>query len=143
MSKERKLLKIVCFLYVLDALACLVFGGFTLAGMGLLDPADVVSVGGIDFNLQVWAVVFGIWGIASGVFYLIYAGAGIRGANTPRRIGPFRAMSLVAVVFSVVGLVLGVALDGAAANMSMYVVSIAFAVLCFVLSGKIKEQADR
>ena len=65
MSKERKLLKIVCFLYVLDALACLAFGGFTLAGMGLLDPADVVSVGGIDFNLQAWAVVFGIWGIAS------------------------------------------------------------------------------
>lgn len=143
MSKERKLLKIVCFLYILDALACLVFGGITLAGMGLLDPADVVSVGGIDFNLQAWAVIFGIWGIVSGVFYLIYAGAGIRGANTPRKIGPFRAMSPVAVVFSVVGLVLGVALDGAAANMSMYVVSIVFAVLCFVLSGKIKEQAER
>ena len=143
MSKERKLLKIICFLYVLDAVACLALGGVTLAGMGLLDPADVVSVGGVDFNLQAWAVIFGVWGILSGVFYLVFAGAGIRGANTPRKIGPFRAMSVVAVICSVVGLVLGVALDWAAANASLYAVSIVFAVLCIVLSGKVKEQAER
>lgn len=143
MSKERKLLKIICFLYVLDAIACLAFGGLTLAGMGLLDPADAVIVGGIDFNLQAWALIFGIWGIVSGVFYLVYAGAGIRGANTPRKIGPFRVMSFVAVIFSVIGLLLGVALDGVSANTVMYVVSIVFAVVCLSLSGKIAEQAAR
>ena len=143
MSKERKLLKIVCFLYILDALACLVFGGITLAGMGLLDPADVVSVGGIDFNLQAWAVIFGIWGIVSGVFYLIYAGAGIRGANTPRKIGPFRVMSLVAIILAVIGMLLGVALDGVSTDTILYVVSLVFAIACFVLAGKIKEQAER
>ena len=143
MSKERKLLKIICFLYVLDAIACLIFGGITLAGMGLLDASDVVTVGGIDFGMQAWAVIFGIWGIVSGVFYLIYAGAGIRGANTPRKIGPFRVMSLIAVIFAVVGMLLGVALDGVGAAAVMYVVSIVFAVACFVLAGKIKEQAER
>ena len=143
MSKERKLLKIICFLYVLDAIAFLVFGGIMLAGMSLLDPADTVAVGGIDFNLQAWSIIFGIWGIVSGIFYLIYAFAGIRGANTPRKIGPFRVMSLVAVIFAVIGMLLGVALDGVSADTVLYVVSLVFAIACFVLSGKIKEQAER
>lgn len=143
MSKERKLLKIICFLYVLDAIAFLVFGGIMLAGMSLLDPADTVAVGGIDFNLQAWSIIFGIWGIVSGIFYLIYAFAGIRGANTPRKIGPFRVMSLVAVIFAVIGMLLGVALDGVSTDTVLYVVSLVFSIACFVLSGKIKEQAER
>ena len=143
MSTERKLLKIICFLYVLDAIAFLVFGGIMLAGMSLLDPADTVAVGGIDFNLQAWSIIFGIWGIVSGIFYLIYAFAGIRGANTPRKIGPFRVMSLVAVIFAVIGMLLGVALDGVSTDTVLYVVSLVFAIACFVLSGKIKEQAER
>ena len=143
MSKERKLLKIICFLYVLDAIAFLAFGGIMLAGMGLLDPADTVVVGGIDFNLQAWSIIFGIWGLVSGVFYLIYAGAGIRGANTPRKIGPFRAMSLVAIVLAAIGMLLGVALDGVSTDTILYVVSLVFAIACFMLAGKIKEQAER
>ena len=143
MSKERKLLKIICFLYVLDAIACLIFGGITLAGMGVLDASDVVTVGGIDFGLQAWALIFGIWGIVTGVFYLIFAGAGIRGANTPRKIGPFRVLSLVAVILALVGMLLGVALDGVSTDTILYVVSLVFAIACFVLAGKIKEQAER
>ena len=143
MSKERKLLKIICFLYVLDAIACLIFGGLVLAGAGTLSASDVAVVGGYEFPLIPWAAAFGVWGIVSGVFYLIYAGAGIRGANTPRKIGPFRVMSLIAVIFAVVGMLLGVAMDGVSAQSVTYVVSIVFAIACLVLSGKIKEQAER
>ena len=143
MSKERKLLKIICFLYVLDAIACLAFGGLVLAGAGTLSASDVAIVGGYEFPLLPWAAAFGVWGIVSGVFYLIYAGAGIRGANTPRKIGPFRVMSLIAVIFAVVGMLLGVAMDGVGAQSVTYVVSIVFAIACLVLSGKVKEQAER
>ncbi len=143
MSKERKLLKVICFLYVLDAIACLAFGGLVLAGAGTLSASDVAIVGGYEFPLLPWAAAFGVWGIVSGVFYLIYAGAGIRGANTPRKIGPFRVMSLIAVIFAVVGMLLGVAMDGVGAQSVTYVVSIVFAIACLVLSGKIKEQAER
>ncbi len=143
MSKERKLLKVICFLYVLDAIACLAFGGLVLAGAGTLSASDVAIVGGYEFPLLPWAAAFGVWGIVSGAFYLIYAGAGIRGANTPRKIGPFRVMSLIAVIFAVVGMLLGVAMDGVGAQSVTYVVSIVFAIACLVLSGKIKEQAER
>lgn len=143
MSKERKLLKVICFLYVLDAIACLAFGGLVLAGAGTLSASDVAIVGGYEFPLLPWAAAFGVWGIISGIFYLIFAGAGIRGANTPRKIGPFRVMSLIAVIFAVVGMLLGVAMDGVGAQSVTYVVSIVFAIACLVLSGKIKEQAER
>ena len=82
MSKERKLLKIICFLYVLDAIACLIFGGVTLAGMGVLDASDVVTVGGIDFDLQAWALIFGIWGIVT------RNGPILRGVLAPRMPAP-------------------------------------------------------
>ena len=143
MSKERKLLKVICFLYVLDAIACLAFGGLVLAGAGTLSASDVAIVGGYEFPLLPWAAAFGVWGIVSGVFYLIYAGAGIRGANTPRKIGPFRVLSLVAVILALVGMLLGVALDGVSTDTILYVVSLVFAIACFVLAGKIKEQAER
>lgn len=142
MSKERKLLKIVCLLYVLDAVACLVFGAIMLAGVALIGPDETVSVGGIDFGLQAWAAIFGIWGVVSGVFNLIFAGTGIRGANTPRKIGPFRALSVVAVLLAVVGLVLGAALDGLDPNIVPYVVSLVFAIACLVLGGKVAQQAE-
>lgn len=143
MSKERKLLKIICFLYVLDAIACLAFGGLVLAGAGALSASDVAIVGGYEVPLMPWAAAFGVWGIVSGVFYLIYAFAGIRGANTPRKIGPFRVMSFVAAVIAVVGMLLGVALHGVGEETVTYLVSLVFAIACVVLSGKIAEQAER
>ena len=51
MSTERKLLKIICFLYVLDAIACLAFGGLVLAGAGTLSASDIAVVGGYEFPL--------------------------------------------------------------------------------------------
>lgn len=146
MSKERKYLKIVCFLYVLDAIACLVFGGIVLAGMDLIDPAEVVSVGGIDFHLQPWALGFGVWGILAGLFYLVFAGAGIRGANTPRKIGPFRVLCAVAVVLSLLGFPLTLVFNGGtlvSANGAMPMLSLVFSILCLWLSGTIAKQAQR
>lgn len=146
MSSERKLLKVICLLYVLDALACLAFGGIVLAGMGLIDPAATVDVGGTAFALQPWALGFGVWGIAAGIYYLVFAMAGIKGANNPRKIGPFRAMAVVALVVALVGLPLSVIFsDGAVISVygSGVLVSLLFSVACIALSGKVARQAER
>lgn len=146
MSSERKALKIVCFLYVLDAIASLVTGGIVLSGMGLIDPADVVTVGGVDFALQPWALGFGVILIASGIFYLVFAMAGIKGANNPRKIGTFRVLAWVALIVGVLSTVVNVIFNGGdlvASIGSTTVVSIAFAVACIVLGNKVAEQAER
>lgn len=146
MSTERKLLKIICFLYVLDAIACLAFGGLVLAGAGSLSASDVAVVSGYEFPLLPWAAAFGVWGIVSGVFYLIYAFAGIRGANTPRKIGPFRVMSIIALVLGLIGLPLQMIFSEGqlvSANGIAPLISVIFAVVCVALSGKIAKQAER
>lgn len=131
MSNERKLLKIVCFLYVAVAVASFVLGGVTLAGMGDLDSA-----------ITTWAALYGALGIAGGILCLVYAGLGIRGANTPRKAAPVRAASALAVIVAAAGVALGVMLDGAGVGEIVYVASLALAVAGFVLAGKVVEQAQ-
>lgn len=131
MSKERKLLKIVCFIFVLVAVLSVVLGGVTLAGMGELDPDDTAL-----------AAVYGALGIASGVLWVVCAGAGIRGANTPRKVGPVRTLSVVAVLVSLAGIAVGVLLDGVGLGELAYVAALVLAVMGFSLAGKVAEQAQ-
>ena len=145
MSSERKALKIVCFLYVLDALAGLVTGGIVLAGMGLIDPSAVAVVGGIEFALQPWALAFGVFLLASSIFYLALSMAGIKGANNPHKIGTFRVLAVVALVVSVIGLGINVVFSSesfSSASITPFV-SVIFAVLCVILGGKVAKQAER
>lgn len=129
MSQERKLLKIFCFLLVIDAVACVVLGVMTVSGA---DPAQ-----------QPWGLALGVWEIVAGILWLVLAGAGIRGANTPRRVGPARALGIVGAVLAVAGIALAVVPGDVDASIAAPVVSLVLAVACAVLSGKVAEQAER
>ena len=146
MSTERKAIKIICFLYVLDALAYLLLGVFTLAGMGSLDPAQTVNVGGTEFALQPWALAFGVVAIVTAVFYLVFAMTGIRGANTPSKIGAFRGQAVVALVVAIVGSAVSFVMNAGAGvrpEGCISYVSVVFAIACIVLAGKVQRQQDR
>lgn len=146
MSTERKAIKVICFLYFLDALAYLLLGVFTLAGMGMLDPNQTVNVGGTDFALQPWALAFGVFGIASAIFYFVFAMAGIRGANTPSKIGAFKGLAIVALIVAIVSSGISFVMnagDGASTQGCISYVSIIFAVVCIVLASKVQKQQDR
>ncbi len=131
MSNERKLLKIVCFLYVVVAVVSVVLGAVTLAGLGDVDAA-----------LTTWAALYGALGIATGILCFVYAGLGIRGANTPRKVAPVRGASVAAVVLAVADVAVGVMLDGVGLGEVLYVVTLVLAVAGFVLAGKVAEQAQ-
>lgn len=129
MSQERKLLKICCFLLVVDAVACLALGVAAAAGA---DPAS-----------RPWALALGIWEIVAGILWLALAGAGIRGANTPRRVGPARALGVVGAVLAVAGIALAVVPGEVDAGVVAPAASLVLAVACAVLSGRVAEQAER
>ena len=134
MSSERKALKIVCFLYVLDALAVLVTGGLALAGMG-----------GVADGLKPWTLAFGVLLLASGIFYLVLSMTGIKGANRPHTIGRFRTLAIVALVVASCGLALSVVSAGASlsATAAAPAASLVLAVLGVVLGAKVAKQAER
>ena len=98
MSPERKALKIVCFLYVLDALACVAAGGLSLAGAGALPDDAAVAVGGVELALVPCSIALGVLLIGSGALFLALSGAGIRGANRPRQIGGLLTLGVLIAV---------------------------------------------
>lgn len=146
MSPERKALKIVCFLYVLDALACVAAGVLALAGAGALPGDAAVAVGGVELALRPCSVALGVLLIGSGVLYLALSGAGIRGANRPRQIGGLLTLARVALAAGAADVALGAAClsgagfwPGALAGLA----SLALAVACLVLGSKVARQAQR
>ncbi len=94
MSAAQKHVKIVCFIVLAVAVISLVGGIYMLATSGSLTGSD-----------QQLALALGAAGIIDAVIDFIYVFLGIRGANTPRKIGPFRVFSIIAVVLYVLSIV--------------------------------------
>lgn len=135
MSAAQKHVKIVCFIVLAIAVVSLIGGIYMLATSGSLSGED-----------QQLALGVGVAGILDAVVDFVYVALGIRGANTPRKIGPFRVFSLIAVVLYVVS-VIYLAVTNAA---SLATVSGASNIVGLVLTGygfyesnAIKELAEK
>ena len=134
MSPERKLLKIFCFLLVICGVASVIVGVLALTG------ADEVAT-----ETRPWLYGLGAWGIAEGVLGMLLAGAGIRGANTPRKASAAKAPGVVAAVLAAGG-VAASAVCPAGLQVATLVAGVAALVLslcCAVWAGKVAEQAER
>ena len=135
MSAAQKHVKIVCFIILVLAVVSLVGGIFMIANSGSLDAEAKQA-----------ALSIGTVGIVDAVLDFIYVALGIRGANTPRKIGPFRVLSLIAVVLYVVSIAY-VAVKNPASLLS---ISNLYNILGLVLvgygfyeSGKVKAIAEK
>lgn len=135
MSAAQKHVKIVCFIILALALISLVGGIFMIANSGSLDAEAKQA-----------ALSIGTVGIVDAVIDFVYVALGIRGANTPRKIGPFRVLSLISLVLYVISIGY-VAVTNTASLLS---ISNLYNILGLVLvgygfyeSGKVKELAEK
>lgn len=135
MSAAQKHVKIVCFIILALALVSLVGGIFMIANSGPLDAEAKQA-----------ALSIGTVGIVDAVIDFVYVALGIRGANTPRKIGPFRVLSLISLVLYVISIGY-VAVTNTASLLS---ISNLYNILGLVLvgygfyeSGKVKELAEK
>lgn len=135
MSAAQKHVKIVCFIILALALVSLVGGIFMIANSGSL-----------DVEAKQTALSIGTVGIVDAVIDFVYVALGIRGANTPRKIGPFRVLSLISLVLYVISIGY-VAVTNTASLLS---ISNLYNILGLVLvgygfyeSGKVKELAEK
>ena len=135
MSAAQKHVKIVCFIILALALVSLVGGIFMIANSGSLDA-----------EAKQTALSIGTVGIVDAVIDFVYVALGIRGANTPRKIGPFRVLSLISLVLYVISIGY-VAVTNTASLLS---ISNLYNILGLVLvgygfyeSGKVKELAEK
>ncbi len=135
MSAAQKHVKIVCFIILALALVSLVGGIYMIANSGSLDS-----------EAKQTALSIGMVGIVDAVIDFVFVALGIRGANTPRKIGPFRVLCLISIVLYVFAIAFTVVTDAASllSISSLYnVVGLVLVGYGFYESGKVKAIAEK
>ena len=129
MSTNRKALKILSLIIVLIGIAATVAGvmGITTQSLPGFDASNVIPYSAV--------------GIASGIVEILVGVFGIRGANSPAKVGTVWTWSLIALVCSVIHTALAFTAAGLSGQDLAQVVYI---VVLFVFANNVKkEAADR
>lgn len=139
MSGSQKALKIISIVLIAWALVTILFGALMAAGSAV--PG--MSVASIDMNgtavdMATAAIALGVGIVINGVFSLVIALFGLRGAKNPRKVGAFLVLCVIGVALGLVGIGMSIA-QGAFQWTSL--VSLALIVVCTVLASNIKKQA--
>lgn len=135
MSSSQKTVKLVSFALFILAVLYYVVGGIAFAGAGSLDD----TARSVAFALTM--VLF-----FEGLIYIVFAVLGIRGANSPRKIGPFRVLCVFAIALDAINIVSSVMSDPSAlaqpASLLVYV-SLVLSLVGFVASGKVVKELEK
>lgn len=97
MSASRMILKVICILLVIAALASIAVGSLMAAGSSLLSGQSIEIEGQAADPAQTARILGGLFA-AGGILNLVVGILGIRGANDPRKIGPFKALAAIGVI---------------------------------------------
>lgn len=135
MSSAQKTVKILSFIAMAIAVAFIVVGALCLAGV------PVISSDNPEVLRQLGILCF-----IDAVAFVIYVVLGIRGANSPRKIGPFRVYTVIVLAFGVLNVAVAVAshpenIIGSAGVST--IASLVLAIVGFITSGKVVKELDR
>ena len=135
MSSSQKTVKIISFLLFAVAVLFYVVGGVMLAGAGSLDDSARSTAFALSMLL-----------FFEGLIYIVFAVLGIRGANSPRKIGPFRVLCVFAIALDAVNIVSSVMSDPSAlaqpVSLLVYA-SLVLSLVGFVASGKVVKELEK
>lgn len=135
MSSAQKTVKILSFIAMAIAVAFIVLGALCLAGFPIVssnDPEVLRQLGVLCF--------------IDAIAFIVYVVLGIRGANSPRKIGPFRVYTVIVLAFGALNVAVAVASHPENIIGSAGVSTIAALVLAiagFITSGKVIKELDR
>ena len=136
MSTSQKIVKVTGFIMVLFALYYLFATGTLIAGFA--NATD-------DNTRSVAAALAGVAVVHLGL-YVAFTVFAIRGANTPRKIGGYRVITLIVAVLSAISLAVSLA-NGVESLLKwsalLTVVPLVVSVVGFVKSNDIKKMAEK
>ena len=133
MSSAQKTVKILSFIAMAIAVAFIVVGALCLAGVPVISSDNPEVLRQLGILCFIDAVV-------------IYVVLGIRGANSPRKIGPFRVYTVIVLAFGVLNVAVAVAshpenIIGSAGIST--IAALVLAIAGFITSGKVVKELDR
>ncbi len=145
-SGKQKALKVLSIIWIVFAaiaivggIAATALGGVSLYGAGVSEvssaDAATMATGGT------MAAAVGIVVIIIGVFDLIVAIFGLRGANDPSKIGVFFVLCIIGLVISLFNVISAVAQGSDASAIGSQLCSCIWPAICLWLAYSIKKQA--
>ena len=152
MSGAQKTLKVLAIITIVFAVIAIIAGLMGLMGGGILGAASGTSevqnaltsegYSASDGSYLAIVVVFaGFVALIEGVIDLIVGILGLRGANDPSKIGPFRIICIVGIVLAIINLLLAaITTNPDASTIISAIISLVLIIWCFYLANKIKNQ---
>lgn len=146
MSTSQKVLKIIAIITILSGISY-VLAALAFAGLGAFGGSDVISLE--DMPIAIPAnIAGGLFAVLAGitaVIYLLLGIFGLRGANVPSKIMPVYNLSVIAIVFSAIQVIVWEFTRGDTfdfANAFSVFIGLAEAILIFTLARNIRKDHE-
>lgn len=143
MSLSRKILKIVSLLMILSGISYLILDVIFVA-IGMVDGSSALYD---DLTVGQAAVLLIILSTVIGIEYLVMGVLGLRGANVPSKIGPFRVLAIIGLALAIIDIVVYVAFgDFAAMDINSVIdklIGLALNIVGLILANNVKKEAER
>ena len=159
-SGYQKALKFIAVITIIIAILIMIVGVLLIIAGGILgsqltdgeitsslDPAISAALPGVSLEtVQALETGFGIFGgiavVIVGLILLIVGGLGKRGANNPRKIGPFFVLSIISLICSLLYILM---MCFGAGTWEMWLAAgldVLMSVICVALAAKIRGQVS-
>ena len=102
MSGSRKAIKILSIIAIVAGALLAVFGLFMCVASGTVSD-KTIDFEGYSYMASVISIGVGIAAIIEAIIYIVVGALGVRGANDPTKIGPFKIICYIDIAFNVIG----------------------------------------
>ena len=131
MKGSRTALKVISILILVFAVLMLIFSIVMFVGAAVINTS----------SLEGWAILAIVGAfilLVTGLIYLLIGILGIRGANNPKKIGPFFVFCIIGVILSLASLILSIVQNAFSATSLIGLIIVA---VCLALAINIRKHA--
>ena len=111
MSGARKALKVISVIMIVVAVLNILAGLMVVFGASFVVGQQSASIDGITVDVGTSLQAVGVMAAVSGIVSIIVGILGVRGANRPEKIGPFKVVSCIGLVLCVAQFLMYLATD--------------------------------
>ena len=102
MSGSRKAIKVLAIIAIVAGALLAAVGLLMIVGSGTVS-GKTIEYQGYSYLASTMSVGIGVAAILEAILYIFVGALGVRGANDPTKIGPFKIICYIDIAFNVIG----------------------------------------
>lgn len=143
MSGARKALKVMSILAIIMAAITAIFGAMIVFGASFMVGETATEIDGTTVDVGIALQAIGMMALVSGIVSIIVGILGIRGANDPSKIGPFKVLAIIGLVLCIIQAAMFLFTGQIASYGWSGVLSLVFAAVLVFLAFKIQKEGEQ